>query len=105
MVKHPFKLLALARFPARLNADQAAPILGFAQHDIPVLVKAKLLKPLGNPAPNAVKYFSALEIESCAQNQAWLERASPTTYQHWANQNKQRRGATPGAGPEHLPAA
>jgi hypothetical protein len=32
-------------------------------HDIPVLVKSKMLKPLGNPPQQAVKYFAAAEIE------------------------------------------
>jgi hypothetical protein len=30
--------------------------------DVPILVAARLLKPLGNPPPNSVKYFAASEL-------------------------------------------
>jgi hypothetical protein len=29
---------------------------------VPVLVAARLLKPLGNPQPNSVKFFATLEV-------------------------------------------
>jgi hypothetical protein len=31
-------------------------------HDVPILVAAHLLKPLGNSPPNSVKYFATLEL-------------------------------------------
>jgi len=46
--------------PARLDAEQVAWVLNYQPHDVPVLVAARLLKPLGNPQPNSVKYFAAL---------------------------------------------
>ncbi|HMO64915.1 MAG TPA: hypothetical protein PKE47_06790, partial [Verrucomicrobiota bacterium] len=39
-------LLNLRHLPARLNAAQAAALLGFQEHDLPLLVRADLLKPL-----------------------------------------------------------
>jgi hypothetical protein len=48
--------------PARLTAVQAAWVLNCQPHDVPVLVAARLLKPLGNPPPNIVKFFAALEL-------------------------------------------
>jgi hypothetical protein len=41
--------------------------MGFTPHDIPTLVRAGLLKPLGRPTPNAVKYFAAL-FKICASD-------------------------------------
>jgi hypothetical protein len=37
--------------------EQTADLLGFQKHDIPVLVKDKLMLPLRNSAPNAPKWF------------------------------------------------
>lgn len=84
------QLLQLPRLPGRLTSEQAAPVLGFAPHDIPVLVKARFLKPLGNPPQQAVKYFSATEIQKCAIDTDWLGRATKAIYAHWGNQNKRR---------------
>ena len=36
--------------PARLNANEAAWYLGFKPHEVPMLVAAGLLTPLGRPA-------------------------------------------------------
>ena len=37
-------------------------MLNCQPHDVPVLIASKLLKPLGNPQPNSVKYFATLEV-------------------------------------------
>jgi len=55
-------LLTCNRLPARINVEQTAFLLGFAEHDIPILVRKKLLKPLGDPASNAPKYFATSEV-------------------------------------------
>ena len=44
--------------PARLNAMQAAWFLGFELHEIPILIAANLLRPLGHPARNGMKFFA-----------------------------------------------
>ena len=59
------KFLSLAVIPARLNPEQASWVLGFQAHDIPVLVACGLLKPLGTPPPNGVKYFAAGDLVQC----------------------------------------
>ena len=87
-----YQLLNALRLPGRLASEMAAPLLGFMAHDIPILVKAKLLKPLGNPPPNAVKYFAASEVEKLARDNEWLNRATKTIYAYWAKQNKNRHG-------------
>jgi len=50
--QHRF-LALLGQLPARLTAEQAAWVLNCQVHDVPVLVVARLLKPLGNPQPNS----------------------------------------------------
>jgi hypothetical protein len=85
------KLGGFSRLPARLIAAQVAERLGFAPHDISVLVKAKLLNPLGKPARNAVKFFAAVTIEQLAQDPSWLAKATNALYAYWLNQNTRRR--------------
>jgi hypothetical protein len=68
--------LSMLRLPARLNAEQTAQVLGFQPHDIPVLVKAGLLKPLGGGPRNCVKFFAAVQIEEYSQDTKWLDRAT-----------------------------
>ena len=84
---NPNPLLSLARLPARLDFTQAAALLGFREHDIPILVRARLLKPLGNPAANCVKYFSSVELEKLANEEAWLARATKAVNDHWRKKN------------------
>jgi len=83
-------LSLLGRPPLRLTVEQAAWVINCGAHDIPVLVAARLLKPLGNPTPNAVKFFSTEEILELATNQPWLAKATNALYQHWRYKNGQR---------------
>jgi len=62
--------------PARLNTEQVAQVLGFQSHDIPVLVKSGLLKPLGGGPRNCVKFFAAFELEELCHDRKWLDRAT-----------------------------
>ena len=68
--------LNVRRLPARLNSEQVAQVLGYQSHDIPLLCKAGLLKPLGGGARNSVKYFAAFEIEDLGHDRKWLDRAT-----------------------------
>jgi hypothetical protein len=81
-------LLNCLHMPARLNTTEAAVLLGFQEHDIPVLVTAKLLSPLGKPAPNAPKYFAAVDVQDCARNREWLDQATKTLAKHWHRKNQ-----------------
>jgi hypothetical protein len=49
---------------ARLLAAQVAKLLNCAPEDVAVLVIAGKLRPSDRPNPNAVKYFSAVELMS-----------------------------------------
>ena len=81
--------------PARLNAAQTAQALGFQEHDIPVLIAGKMLKPLGKPAPNAPKYFAFVEISGHFQDSDWLRKSTQTVYEHWKAKNAQKSRSVP----------
>ena len=82
------KLLGIRRLPGRLTVAQASILLGFNSIDVPVLIAKRLLRPLGKPAPNAIKYFARRDIEQLADDSAWLSRATQTMYEHWHKRNK-----------------
>jgi|SRR5579884_17358 len=87
--QHEF-LTVLGHPPARLTVEQVAWTLGCQVHDIPILVSAKLIKPLGNPASNAVKFFSTAEILEQAKDRSWLAKVSNTICQTWQKKNKRQ---------------
>src|SRR5947208_11688475 len=77
--------------PARIGVEGTARFLGFQSHDIAVLARARLLKPLGNPAPNAPKYFARCEIEQKAGDVQWLDKATRVISEHWRRKNQRRQ--------------
>src|SRR6266496_4098127 len=76
-------LLNCRRLPARLNSTEVAVLLGVQDHDVSVLIGAKLLVPLGKPAANAPKYFAAVEVAERAANPEWLSNATKILAKHW----------------------
>jgi uracil-DNA glycosylase len=79
-----FALLNCRRLPGRVNTSEAALLLGFHEHDIALLVAAKLVVPLGKPAANAPKYFAAVEISERASDPEWLSSATKSsTSESW----------------------
>jgi hypothetical protein len=82
--------LSLIRPPARLMAEEVAWELGFAPHDIPVLVNAGLLKPLGKPAASGTKYFATTALLKLREDINWLARASDAIVRHWQTKNVQK---------------
>lgn len=82
--------------PARLNAIQTAWFLGFEPHDIPILVAAGLLKPLGHPARNATKFFATQALEQLRQDEKWLARASDAICAYWRERNARNRSCERG---------
>lgn len=77
------ELLDARHWPARLTVEQTAWVLGMRAHDIPVLIAAKLLKPLGSPCANSVKYFSSVEVNHHRADRRWLSRCTDCLYQYW----------------------
>ncbi len=54
---------------------------------IPALIAAGLLKPLGNPPTNAVKYFGTVEVLEMAGESAVFNKIRSTVYQYWCRKN------------------
>lgn len=67
----------------RLDSRETAKVIGYELHDIPILIAAGLLKPLGNPAPNAHKWFSAIEMVQIGLNPTFLDKANKKISAHW----------------------
>jgi hypothetical protein len=84
--QHQF-LRLLNQLPARLTTEQAAWVLNCQPHDVPILVAARLLKPLGSPPPNSVKFFAALEVLEQAKDRTWLAKVTNALNQHWQRRN------------------
>jgi hypothetical protein len=78
--------------PARLTATQSAWFLGFKPEEIPILVSAGLLKPLGHPPRNSTKHFATETLEQFRRDEKWLARASDAICAYWRQSNA-RKGA------------
>lgn len=88
--QHQF-LMLLGQLPARLTAEQTAWVLNCQAHDVPILVSSRLLKPLGNPPPNGIKFFATTDVLELTKDRAWLARMTNSVNQHWRNQNARRK--------------
>jgi hypothetical protein len=84
----------LGRLPARLTAEQAAWVLNCQPHDVPILVAARLLKPLGNPSPYNVKFFAASELLEQVGDRAWLAKVTIALNQHWQKRNAAKKNCS-----------
>ena len=80
--------------PARLDAKLTAQVLGFQEHDIPVLVNRSLLEPLGKPSNNARKYFARVEVMEKSEDTSWLGKATRLLSLHWQEKNASRKSNT-----------
>jgi len=101
--QHQF-LMLLGQLPARLNAEQAAWVLNCQAHDIPILVSARLLKPLGSPQANAVKFFATADLLEAVKDRAWLVKMTNAVSNHWRGQNERRKGRSVNGGQNGEPA-
>jgi hypothetical protein len=57
-----------------VRAAATAKLLGFAENDIQISAAVDKATPLGDPAPNAPKYFAAVGIIRLAADQDWLHK-------------------------------
>jgi hypothetical protein len=83
-------LLNCRRLPARLNITETAILLGFKEHDIAPLVRARLLIPLGKPTQNAPKYFAAVDILARGESAEWLSEATKAIARGWSVKNQRK---------------
>src|SRR6185436_6868883 len=77
------ELLNLRRLPAMLTAAQTAAMIDCGgEHNIPVLVRAGILKPLGNPPHNAIKYFATVQVLELTEDIKQLDRIRDAIYRY-----------------------
>jgi hypothetical protein len=88
-------LLNCRRLPARLSTGETAVLLGFQEHDIAPFIAAKLLAPLGKPAPNAPKYFATVDVIAGAQDREWLSQSTRALARHGRIKNSCKKSAQP----------
>ena len=80
MIQATLTTWAAKDIPARLLAAQVAKLLNCSTDDVAILVSAGKLRALGKPKPNAVKYFSAIElITLLADPNGWMTQQKPST--------------------------
>jgi hypothetical protein len=100
MTDEAMKLAAAAwaakELPARLDVGTTAKLLGFAEHDIQILMGIGKLTPLGDPAPNAPKWFAAVEVIRLATDREWLHKATKEVSKYWRNKRERRQSSVPG---------
>jgi len=81
---------AARNLPARLDVEATAKLLGFAVSDIKILMAASKLTPLGDPAPNAPKWFAAIEVIRLAADNDWLHKATKEISKYWRLKRERR---------------
>ena len=94
--QHQF-LSVLGHPPARLSVEQVAWALGCQAHDIPILIAARLIKPLGNPTGNTIKFFATAEILDQAKDRSWLAKVTNTVNHAWQKKNALQKSRASGA--------
>jgi len=85
---------AVKDLPARLLAGQVAKLLNCSTDDVAILVGSGKLRALGKPKPNAVKFFSSIELITLLADPDWLDDATKTISQYWRRKNARRHGLT-----------
>ena len=81
-----------------------AKLLGFGEADIQILMAAGKLTPLGDPAPNAPKWFAAGEMIRLAADQDWLHKATKEISKYWRHKRERRQVVAPRGGGERVKA-
>ncbi len=77
--------------PARLLSAQVAKLLNCSTDDVAILASAGKLRALGKPKPNAVKYFSSIELITLLADPDWLDEATKTIGLYWRRKNARRQ--------------
>jgi hypothetical protein len=90
---------AAKNLPARLDVVATAKLLGFAEHDIQILMAVGKLTPLGDPAPNAPKWFAAVEMIRLAADMDWLHKATKEIAKYWRHKRERRQAPGPSSNP------
>lgn len=99
------EFLSLLLRPARVTMQEAAWLLGFQEHDIPILMAKGLLRPLGHPAHNGQKFFLTAQLEDLRRDEKWFTRASDAVVDYWKDKNNRKGQGQPAANRRASPSA
>jgi hypothetical protein len=83
--------------PARIDLMATAKLLGFGESGIQILMALGKLTRLGDPAPNAPKWFAAIEMIRLATDLDWLHKATKEIAKYWRNKRERRKNLKPSA--------
>ena len=64
-------------------------------HDIQILMAVGKLTPLGDPVPNAAKWFAAVEMIRLAADINWLHKATKEIAKYWRHKRERRQCPMP----------
>jgi hypothetical protein len=78
---------------ACLTAEQAPWVLNCQPHELPILLAASPVKPLGGLPPNSVRYFAASELLELAKDWAWLAKVTNAVNKNWQRRNQRKQGS------------
>ena len=95
----PLNVQSLEKFGVFMTKEKVAEALDIGVHNIPLLVRAGLLKPLGRPGRYCVKKFSRDELARNIVSQTWLEKVAAAIHRHWRIKNARKRAKLAGNGP------
>ena len=79
--QHRFLSLS-GQLPARLTVEQVAWMLNCPPHSIAALLAAGLLKPLGDPPTNGIKFFCTAEVQELIKDRSWLAKVTNAIIQY-----------------------
>jgi hypothetical protein len=88
-----FFLSLVSQIPARLTVEQVGWLLNCAPTHIRILVRAGLLKPLGDPPVNSEKFFNAEEIFGLTKDGKWLAKVTNAIHKGHTQKNLTRTTA------------
>jgi hypothetical protein len=91
------EFLSLLLKPSRVTMQEAAWLLGFSEHDIPILIARGLLRPLGHPAHNGQKFLLTATLEDLRRDEKWFIRASDAVVDYWKDKNNRKGQGQPAA--------
>jgi hypothetical protein len=95
----PFKLQSLEEYGAFMTKEKVAKVLDIGTHNIPVLMRAGLLKPMGHPQKYCVKKFSREALARNIADQVWLDKVAAAIHRHWRVKNARKRAKQAGNSP------
>ena len=82
---------AARNLPARIDVEATAKLIGFTESDMQILMVVGKMTPLGDPSPNAPKWFAAIEIIRLAADQDWLHKATKEIANYWRQKRERRQ--------------